>query len=118
MSKESRTCFECDQPADHDHHVIPRSLGGTRTVPLCHGCHGKVHGLDFTDHGLLITAGLQRVKVEGRVLGRPCVGADIEAKVVALKFEGWGMQAIAKELGIGNGSVQRIIREAMGYDRH
>jgi hypothetical protein len=83
-------------------------------VSLCHTCHGKVHGLDFTNHGLLITAGLQRVKAEGRVLGRPCVGADIEAKVIALKFEGRGMRAISKALGIGNGTVCRIIWEAMG----
>lgn len=28
----------------HEHHVVPRSRGGTRTLPLCEGCHGKVHG--------------------------------------------------------------------------
>jgi 5-methylcytosine-specific restriction endonuclease McrA len=37
-------CFECGAPAAHQHHVVPRSLGGTKTVPLCEGCHGKVHG--------------------------------------------------------------------------
>lgn len=25
------------------HHVVPASLGGTRTVPLCADCHRKVH---------------------------------------------------------------------------
>ena len=38
------TCFECGDPADHQHHVVPRSKGGTKTVPLCAACHGKVHG--------------------------------------------------------------------------
>jgi hypothetical protein len=36
-------CFECGQPAEHDHHVVPRSRGGTKTVPLCDVCHGKAH---------------------------------------------------------------------------
>ena len=27
-------CFECDVPAECDHHVVPRSMGGTKTVPF------------------------------------------------------------------------------------
>lgn len=41
-------CFECENPATENHHVIPKSLGGTKTVPLCSLCHMKVHGLDKT----------------------------------------------------------------------
>jgi hypothetical protein len=41
-------CFECGNPATENHHVIPKSLGGTKTVPLCTLCHMKVHGLDKT----------------------------------------------------------------------
>ncbi len=38
-------CWECDKKGEiHNHHVVPRSKGGTRTVPLCLECHGKVHG--------------------------------------------------------------------------
>jgi 5-methylcytosine-specific restriction endonuclease McrA len=33
-------CFECGSPASHHHHVIPHSLGGTQTVPLCEGSTG------------------------------------------------------------------------------
>jgi hypothetical protein len=36
-------CLECGGPAEHRHHVIPRSRGGTRTVPLCQDCHDLVH---------------------------------------------------------------------------
>lgn len=39
-------CFECDEPAIHWHHVVPRVKGGSRTVPLCRSCHGKAHGID------------------------------------------------------------------------
>lgn len=32
-------CFNCGSTAElHDHHVVPRSLGGVATVPLCHDC--------------------------------------------------------------------------------
>ncbi len=37
------TCFECDSPAEQDHHVVPRVLGGQRTVPLC-GCGNGTPG--------------------------------------------------------------------------
>ena len=56
-------CFECDAPADHHHHVIPRSLGGRRTVPLCGACHARAHGLDgrtWTGHRELVAAAMRR----------------------------------------------------------
>lgn len=38
-------CFECDgEDQVEDHHVVPVSLGGTRTVRLCYVCHQKAHG--------------------------------------------------------------------------
>jgi hypothetical protein len=43
-----KTCFECEDEATEEHHVVPKSLGGTKTVPLCSKCHAKVHGLDKT----------------------------------------------------------------------
>ena len=37
-------CWECGKNEEvHYHHVVPRSKGGTRTLPLCLECHGKVH---------------------------------------------------------------------------
>jgi hypothetical protein len=38
-------CFECGTigPVDF-HHVVPKSKGGTQTIPLCLSCHSKVHG--------------------------------------------------------------------------
>jgi len=40
----SEPCFNCGAPSSQQHHVVPRSLGGIATVPLCHDCHGKAHG--------------------------------------------------------------------------
>ncbi len=34
----SQACFECGVPADYDHHVIPKSQGGRKTVSLCRDC--------------------------------------------------------------------------------
>lgn len=41
-------CFECGEVRGlHNHHVVPRSLGGTKTIPLCERCHGLVHEKDL-----------------------------------------------------------------------
>ena len=49
-----------------------------------------------------VKAGLKRARAEGKVLGRPRISATMEAKVVALRKQGRGMRAIARELGIAN----------------
>jgi len=56
-----------------------------------------------------VKAGLKRAKAEGKVLGRPRVSEAVEAKVLALRRKGNGMRRIARELGIGNCTVQRIV---------
>jgi hypothetical protein len=44
-SAVSIACFECGVVAEtHDHHIIPASRGGKKTVPLCLACHGAAHG--------------------------------------------------------------------------
>jgi DNA invertase Pin-like site-specific DNA recombinase len=55
-----------------------------------------------------VTAGLKRARAEGKVLGRPRVGPAGEAKVPALRRKGEGMRKIARTLGSGNCTVQRI----------
>lgn len=41
-------CFECGSKQNiHNHHVVPKSLGGMNTIPLCVICHGKVHDKDL-----------------------------------------------------------------------
>ncbi len=69
MNKE---CFECGKEATEDHHVIPQSLGGTKTVPLCGSCHDRVHGwgnLRRDNHKQLTKIGLQKAKDRGVILG-------------------------------------------------
>lgn len=45
MTIDTNICFECGGTEHiHQHHVIPKSLGGTKTIPLCNMCHGRAHG--------------------------------------------------------------------------
>ena len=48
----------------------------------------------------------------GKALGRPMVGAAVEAKVKRLRRQGLGMIKIATELRIGVATVQRIVNAA------
>ena len=36
-------CFDCGKKSEYHHHVIPKSKGGKKTVPLCASCHSKIH---------------------------------------------------------------------------
>ena len=61
-----KKCFECDQGADHEHHVVPRILGGTKTVPLCEKHHGLIHDLKMVNHSKLVSTGMAKKKASGK----------------------------------------------------
>lgn len=48
-----RICPLCNREVPHcsDHHLTPRSRGGTETLPLCLDCHKSVHAF-FTNKEL------------------------------------------------------------------
>ncbi len=110
-------CYECNEPADHDHHVVPFSLGGSRTIPLCEACHGKVHGIGWKDHAELISRGIQRTRRAnpdmpwGRV---PIEQANpgLVAKIAELRAQGVGMKVIAKRVGVSSRTVWRLCQPA------
>jgi DNA invertase Pin-like site-specific DNA recombinase len=58
-----------------------------------------------------VKAGLQRARAQGKVLGRPRVSSATEGRIQALRGQGYGMIRIAKELGIGVGTVQRVVTQ-------
>lgn len=93
-------CFECGHLADHAHHVVPRAVGGTRTIPLCQLCHAKVHGYS---HSWSVKEGLARARAEGKKLGRP----KAKAILYQPEFEGLSLRGIARFLGISHSSVKR-----------
>jgi len=58
-----------------------------------------------------VRAGLARARAEGKRLGRPTVSAKVERAVRTRRKKGMGIRKIARELGIGTGTVQRIVAD-------
>ena len=56
-----------------------------------------------------IKAGLARARAEGKVFGRPRVSEKVEAAILAARRKGTGMRRIARELGVGVSTVQRVV---------
>ncbi len=59
-----------------------------------------------------VRAGIKNAKAKGtksgNPFGRPRVSAEVERKVRQLRAREWGVNRIARELGIGSGTVRRI----------
>lgn len=96
----NKICFECGRPADVDHHVIPRSKGGTKTVPLCNKCHSIVHDAKLISLGELISNGKMIVN-----------NLKNKQKVVSLFNEGMEKTEIAKKMKISRSSIYSILEE-------
>jgi DNA invertase Pin-like site-specific DNA recombinase len=58
-----------------------------------------------------VNAGLDRARAKGVRLGRPKVGNKTEAAIRARLVAGEGMLKVARTLGVGTGTVQRIKAE-------
>jgi DNA invertase Pin-like site-specific DNA recombinase len=56
-----------------------------------------------------VNAGLARARAKGIRLGRRPIGVGVEAKIRELRATGAGKIKIAKTLGIGVGTVQRVL---------
>ncbi len=56
-----------------------------------------------------IHAGLSRARNQGKRLGRPRVPYTTERAIRAARAEGKGILKIAREVGVGTGTVQRVI---------
>lgn len=65
-------CFECGNNDNLEfHHIIPKILGGTKTLPLCINCHSKVHNYDFSTFRNLGKVGIIAARERGVVFGKP-----------------------------------------------
>ena len=56
-----------------------------------------------------VKAGLERAKAQGKKLGRPKVSAKKEQAIRDARAEGKGILKIAREIGVGTGTVQRVL---------
>jgi DNA invertase Pin-like site-specific DNA recombinase len=55
-----------------------------------------------------VHAGLRRAKAQGKQLGRPRVAVDVEQRIRRELTKGIGIRAVARNLGVGVGTVQRV----------
>jgi DNA invertase Pin-like site-specific DNA recombinase len=56
-----------------------------------------------------VKCGLARARAKGRMLGRPRVSAKVEARIRELAAGGMGKRKIARTLGVGVGTAQRVL---------
>ena len=73
-SIHTNSCFECNSTTYIvNHHVVPKSLGGKNTIPLCQSCHDIVHNIKPRNISLshLTKQGLLNAKQRGVKLGNP-----------------------------------------------
>ena len=61
-----------------------------------------------------VYAGLKRAVAQGKQLGRPRIDAAIEKRIQAQLRTGKGILKVARELGVGSGTVQRVKQEMAG----
>ena len=82
-----KQCFECEKAEDqiemHDHHIVPKSKGGTKTISLCCVCHGLVHGKRDMNIGELTKGAMQTLIKKNKTTGKVPYGfrADFEGKL-------------------------------------
>lgn len=66
-------CLECGAEGPVElHHIIPRSRGGTATVPLCSACHGRAHGVNRGQIRDLTRSALAAKRRKGEKTGGGC----------------------------------------------
>tara|TARA_R100000008_G_C3489603_1_gene118025 strand:- start:133 stop:549 length:417 start_codon:yes stop_codon:yes gene_type:complete len=83
-------CFECGDAAQANHHVVPKVLGGTQTIPLCLKCHGKVHNKDLVTMRKLYNNFLQKNPLKAGSYfkgGRRPYGFDVVDKILLENVE-------------------------------
>ena len=94
------TCWECEAEGVHihNHHVVPRSRGGTKTIPLCEACHAHAHhrGKAMTTSALTAEA-IAKGRTQGRRHGRLALGETL---------------AVARTQGRPNGRLDVVAVEA------
>jgi len=63
-----------------------------------------------------VRAGLKRAVEEGKQLGRPKIDEALEKRIQTQLRAGKGVLKVAREIGVGTGTVQRIARELDPFD--
>jgi hypothetical protein len=95
------------------HHLVPRSNDGsddeTNLVTLCVKCHGVLHDRRERDysHRERTRAGMARARAQGKHIGRPALGGELQRKIAKGLGAGLSAYAVAKQLGIDAHTVAK-----------
>jgi hypothetical protein len=119
MKIEINICFECGSNNNiHQHHVVPRTLGGVRTIPLCGDCHGKVHGKNFgLEWKRLQMEGIRKIKenqpekYSGRKQNSKESNSDFlkkHSKIIPYLKKGMIVKEIQKDIKISANTVTKV----------
>ena len=117
----SRICWECGADGElHDHHPVPRSRGGIRTIPLCLDCHAKAHHRGKAMTTSALTSAALRVKAKrGERVGAIPYGSRLDDDGIHLLPEPSErvVVALARELRADGLSLRAVSAEldARGY---
>jgi hypothetical protein len=99
-------CFECGDPAEHKHHVLPRGAGGKKTIDVCVSCHEKIHNAKFSKPEM-IKVGIAKRKSRGLGFGRPRVEHDM-GMVRSIFDSGLSTREASKILRVSKSQVARL----------
>jgi len=120
---DDKKCFECGVGENiHQHHVVPRSTGGTMTIPLCQLCHAKVHGDHMLKIQQLAKISRRRKIEECKKLGIPHnfgrprgTGENIQyflkksktKEIIHCLKKGMTYKEIEKKLNVSHGTISK-----------
>ena len=106
-------CFECGVMTLGIHHVVPVSLGGTKVIPLCEGCHNKVHGGVINRR--LIREGLRKARSRNIKLGAPIkTSPAMKDECLSLRKSGMTFKDIASRMKVSVGTVHKLVNCNVG----
>jgi transposase-like protein len=118
MTIDTNICFECgDTENIHQHHVIPKSLGGTKTIPLCETCHGRVHQKDLVKFNNLAKQGRKRYVENGGKLGRKEGSAEsietfmskpVNIEIKRLVEQGNSVRKVSARMRVSTSTVVKV----------
>lgn len=110
-----KLCFECGSYADCQHHVVPKSRGGKKTVALCGECHGKSHHTARNMNTSTLTqAALAAKRAKGERVGEiPFGWRDEDGRLVAVEEEQKVLAYIieSRELGMSLRQIANTLNE-------
>jgi DNA invertase Pin-like site-specific DNA recombinase len=103
-------CFECGSSDHiHQHHVVPRVLGGQNTIPLCARCHGMVHDRDLTHYTRLQRIGIRSAKKKGVKFGRPrSLSESQKEEAIHMMNGGMSTKKVAELFTVSEPTMRRV----------